>query len=427
MAQPYMDDEDEVLARRLKFADELRRQALNTQGQMVGRILVPKSPWENFAQGFASGYMGDRAEMAQRALRQRRQGEMAEFMRRLPPTVEDVPSWSPQQLEAGPPEESTVPAATRQIPIPYERQVENFQKWAGTAPAHMGGAPQAAVLAQALAAPQKALEREDAQEQRRVELLIKAREAAQLKREADERAAAERRVREDEAEARRQLENADRKERRESEIRLVASLRPPRESQRDRFQIVTDADGSQVRVNLDTGEKFPLDMKKPLTGTEKKMSAAEEKRTTARSDLRAKIDRAEKLLVENPDAAGLKTLLPNLVLQRFNTSGERVANAATSELAAEKAHELYGAAFTAAEIQRAGKFLPAEGDSYETLLDKFHNLREILGATETKSIGAPKPATGIDAIPKEKTIVREVRLKDGRIGVEYSDGTRGFK
>ncbi len=33
---------------------------------------------------------------------------------------------------------------------------------------------------------------------------------------------------------------------------------------------------------------------------------------------------------------------------------------------------------------------------------------------------------GTDSSP-EKTVVKEVRLKDGRIGVEYSDGTRGFK
>jgi hypothetical protein len=26
-----------------------------------------------------------------------------------------------------------------------------------------------------------------------------------------------------------------------------------------------------------------------------------------------------------------------------------------------------------------------------------------------------------------KTVIREVKLKDGRIGVEYSDGTKGYK
>jgi hypothetical protein len=41
----------------------------------------------------------------------------------------------------------------------------------------------------------------------------------------------------------------------------------------------------------------------------------------------------------------------------------------------------------------------------------------------------PPPPTGVNGIPtgQPPTVVREVQLKDGRIGVEYSDGTRGFK
>ena len=37
----------------------------------------------------------------------------------------------------------------------------------------------------------------------------------------------------------------------------------PRAEPRDRYQVISDADGSQYRVNLDTGEKLPLGMSKP--------------------------------------------------------------------------------------------------------------------------------------------------------------------
>ena len=54
-------------------------------------------------------------------------------------------------------------------------------------------------------------------------------------------------------------------------------------------------------------------------------------------------------------------------------------------------------------------------------------------ATEMFKVKVPdllldKPSKSKDIpTPSDKTVIREVKLKDGRIGVEYSDGSRGYK
>lgn len=58
------------------------------------------------------------------------------------------------------------------------------------------------------------------------------------------------------------------------------------------------------------------------------------------------------------------------------------------------------------------------GDTYGKAWRKFQ--KEKWGSGKPGAAGADKPDIG-------KSIVREVQLKDGRIGVEYSDGTRGYK
>jgi len=69
----------------------------------------------------------------------------------------------------------------------------------------------------------------------------------------------------------------------------------------------------------------------------------------------------------------MRTLVPNIALNRMDPTGT-AARAAIGELSAEKAHEIYGASFTAAERTRADKFIPADGDD---LAEYLHN--EVFG------------------------------------------------
>jgi hypothetical protein len=114
-----------------------------------------------------------------------------------------------------------------------------------------------------------------------------------------------------------------------------------------------------------------------------KSSSASEKGVNAAQTLKDKANAAIELLKTNPDAVGWKTLIPNIFLQRMYPEGT-ASRMRISELAAEKAHELYGAAFTAAEMARAGKFLPQDGDDYETTLTKLQGMRDIAAEAEAR-------------------------------------------
>ena len=87
-----------------------------------------------------------------------------------------------------------------------------------------------------------------------------------------------------------------------------------------------------------------------------------------------------------------------------------------------------GAAIAPSEFNNATKqYFPQVGDSKEVIAQKKRN-RElaIKGLQQIAGPGGKAVAAEAGNVGK-RTIIREVPLKDGRIGVEYSDGTRGIK
>ena len=86
------------------------------------------------------------------------------------------------------------------------------------------------------------------------------------------------------------------------------------------------------------------------------------------------IDNALDLLKTNPNALGAKTMIPDIALQRIDPEGV-ATRAAIGGLAAEKVHQLSGAAVTAAEFARLRPYLPAAGDNTETVQKKLQGLR----------------------------------------------------
>ena len=126
--------------------------------------------------------------------------------------------------------------------------------------------------------------------------------------------------------------------------------------------------------------------------------ASERKASLAQDELVGKIDSALEALNAAPDSIGLKTLIPGIALNRYDPEGV-MARSAVAELSAEKAHELYGAAFTAAERQRANQFLPAAGDNLETITAKLANMRKLAVAARARASGQQSGASGSWASP----------------------------
>ena len=147
----------------------------------------------------------------------------------------------------------------------------------------------------------------------------------------------------------------------------------------------------------------------------------------------ANIDRAIDLINERPSSLGTKYKVPGMeVVGQYTDPEGTSARAAVSNIGSLKLHDRSGAAVTIAEFPRLAPFIPGPGDKPEVAKKKLEGLKteyqtivdEWSSGINTSVLGGRK---GADSKPAGKTIVREVKLKDGRTGVEYSDGTRGYK
>jgi hypothetical protein len=116
-----------------------------------------------------------------------------------------------------------------------------------------------------------------------------------------------------------------------------------------------------------------------LGGGASRATAGGSKMDAADAELLAMADRANKA-ADNKDAFGLKTYLPNAILQRApgQTDAKLAARRDVAELAAEKAHALYGAAFSVTEQERANNFLPAQGDLPEMIKVKTQGMLDLV-------------------------------------------------
>lgn len=423
MAQPETYDfEVDPLNSQLAMARALRKKGLEDTGGLVSGIYVGDAG-SRFMNSLAGSAMestahkglGDvqrrRDEEYRRAIARRPSMMMDEVVPGAPAVTQEFPGADAFGGEGGAPvtveTSPSVLPSTRKVMKPYQQQQQEQMEWAtgmGQLKHPMAQALAAQAMKEAWDIPEKGLIRQEQAEARAHELKLRADEARRLAKEkADDKKAA------DEAAAQREKEN------KEYLLRVAASLRPPKDPQQPK---TVETDKGVLQWNGTAWTPIKVDGVTVLpkaTAGEKKLSAAEQKRATSRSDLLAKVERAEQLLGDNPDAAGLKTLMPNLFLQYVSTPGEMMTRGASGELSAEKAHELYGAAFTAAEMARAGKFLPQDGDSVDTLKVKFQNLKDIIKATETKPVGAAKPAaTGAAGVPLESglTAAEEKRLAE---------------
>lgn len=425
MADGYGDWEDESLKRRQAEAAALRQRAMSTAGggSMVGPIYVGRNPWATFAESLTGNVMEGSATRRQAELQALREKEVQDWMSRTPSGTKEVPSWTAEQMAAGPTNEE--PMGVRQAPVP-PRELADLQRRHA-----MEGLSLKSPLAQALAvkgytqameAPEKQAALEESQAMRRWEKEQTIEGRKQLERERIEAA---------------NQREKDRAEARAEQLRLAASLRPPKNEQ----FLTTDQGIFRVGANgkLEPAEVGGKVLTKSAGG--QKTDPKVEKELRALDDLLDAAKVAEKGL---GNASGVFTQVPPKVRQFFTSPQTKEADANVARLSAEQAHELYGAAFTQAERNRAASFLPEDGDKVETVKAKLAALRRIVEKKIARRRGQPDPypdayndilddtvgapaAGGAPAAAGAPTVVREVTLKDGRIGVEYSDGTRGYK
>ena len=106
-------------------------------------------------------------------------------------------------------------------------------------------------------------------------------------------------------------------------------------------------------------------------------------------------------------SSGVYDVVPAGVRQYFTSSETKAADASVSSVAAEKAHELFGSAFTASEQSRASEFLPAKGDTIETKRSKLDVMEKLVEKKIARLEGKPDPHPDMYATYKINPVLDE--------------------
>lgn len=185
---------------------------------------------------------------------------------------------------------------------------------------------------------------------------------------------------------------------------------------------------SGYRWNGDQLEPIPGGPHDP-SGKSVKLTAAQQKAYDDSDVLLGHIDNALVAIKTNPDALGKKTIIPDIALGTIDPEGVQT-RAAVAGLAAEKVHQLSGAAVSPAEFARLRPYLPASGDSADTATKKLTNLRGEVERIKAAHARGPTMANRQAVAPagnsdNQPTVVR-TGVVNGRKVEQLSDGSTRY-
>lgn len=167
---PITDSELEDIKTQMAYADALRKKSLDTGGQMIGRVYVPKNPWQSFIEGAAGAGLGAYQRGRQSDLERRQQQQRNDWLAQMPQATEtlDIQQSSPEQA-FGPTQAAVVPTEVRKSPRALQQAMT---AWGTQAPKGMEGVLNH-VLTTALNAPGKEADMQQRAADRMQELEVK--------------------------------------------------------------------------------------------------------------------------------------------------------------------------------------------------------------------------------------------------------------
>ena len=374
--------DDLRIAEQMALAKTLREKGMTGTGGsgMAGNVYMVGNQWGNLAQALGGAAMGAMADRNRQELEGTRNTQYEDYMRQMPsatmqktnlgtdPGSEQSRMLAEQEGVAALPETSVLKSARQQ-----QQEMNRFALNAPNIPQFQ--ALRQAGMLQALSAPEKQAAAEEAAANRK----------AMLEATLADRAAS----REEKIAAEKELERMRQEGRRELRV-LAASLRPP-PAPHNAQTVVSDQgilerqpDGTWKPIIV--GDKTAM---KPPTGGGKGMSAQTEKAINATDSLLATVNMGLGLV--DKATSGIEDILPGSIRQTYTSPTTKIADSTIGQLSAEKAHELYGAAFTAAEMTRADAFLPAKFDTNETKKWKLGQMKILLEKKAARMKGQPDP------------------------------------
>lgn len=376
---PIYDAEAEALKRQMSFANALRDRGMqgNTgSGYQGGKVFIVGNPLGNIVSGLAGAYLGNRAEEGQRNLEQRMVDERQNWLNAMPSSTTDKTVELEGPTETGDPLTGTASV----LKSAKQRAMEN-QAWAMQAPRGMEGVQQFA-LQQALTAPQREEEARQRAEDRKEEQAIRLEQATQL------------------AKDRNAL-----------------------------LQAQMEGTNAYRQGMLDV-QRQGLDIKKDAAQT--KIDAATEKKNAQQDAYVGSLNRLEEIVNDlkatpNLSAAlgAVEGRLPALVAfspQQKSNAVSKIKNL-QEYLQTKGLEDLRRAGVAPGSVTEKewSKFAARAGNIDPTLSEKEFD-RELNNLLRDVAAAREKISTGVGN--GGKTVKRRVTLKDGRTGIEWSDGSR---
>jgi hypothetical protein len=385
---PIYDAEAEALKRQMSFANALRDKGMSNdigQGYRGGRVFIVGNPLSNILSSIGGAVLSNRAEEGQRNLEQRMGQERQNWLNSMPQASTEKTVELEGPTETGDPLTGT----TSVLKSAKQRAMEN-QAWAMQAPRGMEGVQQFA-LQQALTAPQREEEARQKAEDRKAELDARLAQASQL---AQDRNA----IQQGQNEATMAFKNAALGIQQQNADTARMKAEQPTPAQLKAEKAAEDKKESQTRANSLLDEMNTnidiLDKNKGITNPDRNVlsNTLSWAQNTGPGQLLGKMGGTTNQKARN----NIESLATNLVLELKNVKGLG-ASQMNSNM----------------ELQRYLTAV-AGGQNYDaqSLRDVVRRARDMLGTQQSGSGDGGK------------TVKRRVTLKDGRIGIEWSDGSR---
>ena len=147
------------------------------------------------------------------------------------------------------------------------------------------------------------------------------------------------------------------------------------QTRRDRFSVQTGPDGQVMRVNMETGVATPVTVGGAPMTRPKNLTPNQQKNVDDADALLANIQAAKEAVKANSGAFGRKTLIPDIALKQIDPEGVD-ARAMVGTISADRLHALSGAAISPTEYQRLQVSIPSAMDSPDMVTKKLDTLEK---------------------------------------------------
>lgn len=391
----FQDPEQQRIADQIEYAKALRNSGMTGTGGsgMAGNVYMVGNQWGNVAKTLGGVVMEGMGRSDAEGLQKARQAQRDQFLSQMPSRTETREQMGPVQED-----QEFLPDVQADKPIrQYADEMQRYGMQALNVPGMESVGAQA--IQYAMQAPEREAAQKERLEARQFELL----QRAQAEKERQEREIAEKRARDEQNSIFRAMVLGQGQQR-------IDIMRDAQQNRADRAREKEDEKASAAEQSYSAGKRLIDSMETSVDELNRLGGIANTEKGSGSNVLAYAGNTGVGQTFGRMTGTKEQTLRDNLATDRRNLLAElkNVKNLPASMMNSNM------------ELQN---FLSSLGDgpvSYQTQKHIIEKARAIFNA------GRPNSGRQ-DGVSPNATPVREVPLKDGRIGIEWSDGSRTIK